>query len=258
MKKRVSIILIYILLIFLLLICVFPFYIMIINATHSTQELYTGLQIIPGRYFFENMGHLTDSVNIARGFGNSFYVSILSTALSIYFGAMTAFGLFEYKFKLKKLIYTLLMVSMMVPGQLGIIGLFRLSRSLNILDTYWPLILPSVANSSTIFFVYQYLNIAMDDDLLDAARIDGSTEVELFHKFVLPLSKPSLATMAIFNFVAYWNNFFTPMILLFSEEKFTVPLIVNNLNNGMLQDLGAMSDRQGRESLQHDLCAASA
>ena len=148
-------------------------------------------------------------------------------------------ALFEYKFKLKKVIYVILMVSMMVPGQLGIIGLFKLCNNLGLLNTYWPLILPCIANSSTIFFILQYLQSSMSEELLDSARIDGAGEVKIFHSFILPLSKPALSTMVIFNFVSYWNNFFNPMILLFDDKKFTVPLLLNNLNSGMLQDLGA-------------------
>lgn len=240
MKKiRISHILIYILLILLTLICVVPFYIMIINATHSTNELYTGLSVLPGSHLMENIKNMNERVNMLQGFFNSFLISVCSTALSIYFGTMTAYGLFEYRFKLRKLIYVVLMVSLMVPGQLGIIGLFKLCNSLGLLNTYWPIILPSIANATTIFFVMQYLESSMSEELLDSARIDGAGEVRIFHSFVLPLSKPALSTMCIFNFVSYWNNFFTPMILLFDDDKFTVPLLINNMNSGMLQDLGA-------------------
>ena len=240
MKKiRISHILIYILLILLTLICVVPFYIMIINATHSTNELYTGLSVLPGSHLMENIKNMNERVNMLQGFFNSFLISVCSTALSIYFGTMTAYGLFEYRFKLRKLIYVVLMISLMVPGQLGIIGLFKLCNSLGLLNTYWPIILPSIANATTIFFVIQYLESSMSEELLDSARIDGAGEVRIFHSFVLPLSKPALSTMCIFNFVSYWNNFFTPMILLFDDDKFTVPLLINNMNSGMLQDLGA-------------------
>lgn len=239
MKRKAGHIVIYAILILLLIICVFPFYIMIANSTHSTSELYTGLKILPGSSFIENFRNMISRVNIGRGFLNSFIVAFTSTFLSAYFGMMTAYGLYEYKFKLKGLVYTILILSMMVPGQLGIIGLFRLSRDLGILDTYWPIILPSIANAGTIFFIYQYLESTMDENLLDAARIDGSGEVSIFHRIIIPLAKPGVATMVIFNFVSYWNNFFNPMILLFSEEKFTIPIMMNNLNNGMLQDLGS-------------------
>lgn len=239
LKKNVTHGCIYVILIILLVVCIFPFYIMIVNSTHSTSELYTGLQILPGGSFLENFQNLTSRVNMGRGFVNSFFIAAVSTLLSAYFGTMTAFGLFEYKFKLKNVVYTVLVLSMMIPGQLGIIGLFRLCKNLKMLDTYWPIILPSIANAGTIFFVYQYLASTMDEALLDAARIDGSGEAGIFHRLILPLAKPGISTMVIFNFVSYWNNFFTPMILLFSEEKFTVPLLMNNLNSGMLQDLGA-------------------
>lgn len=238
-KKRVTKLLIYAILIFLLAICIFPFYVMITNSTHSTNELYTGLKLLPGKEFLNNFRNLTERVNMGRGFLNSFIIAISSTLLSAYFGTMTAYGLYEYRFRFRKVIYSLLMVSMMVPGQLGIIGLFRLCRNLGFLDTYWPIILPSIANAGTIFFVYQFLETTMDENLLDAARIDGSGEFAIFHKIILPLAKPGVSTMVIFNFVSSWNNFFNPMILLFSEEKFTVPLLMNNLNSGMLQDLGA-------------------
>ena len=238
-KKKLGHGLTYVILVFLLVICILPFYVMIVNSSHTTNELYVGLQILPGTAFFNNMKNLLARVNMGEGFLNSFIIAVSSTVLSVYFGTMTAFGLFEYRFKMKGLVYGVLMVSMMVPGQLGIIGLFRLCRNMNILDTYWPIILPSIANTGTIFFIYQFLKQSMDEGLLEAARIDGSSEIQIFHKFILPLAKPGIATMAIFNFVSYWNNFFNPMILLFSEEKFTVPLLINNMNSGMLQDLGA-------------------
>lgn len=238
-KRNIAHGVIYLLLCLLLIICILPFYIMIINSTHSTNELYVGLQILPGTEFVNNFQNMISQINIGRGFINSFVISISSTVLSAYFGTMTAYGLFEYHFKLKGLINGVLMISMMVPGQLGIIGLFRLCRSTGMLDTYWPIILPSIANASTIFFIYQYLTMSLSDALLDAARIDGCTEIQLFHRFVLPLAKAGISTMIIFNFVSYWNNFFTPMILLFSNDKFTVPLLINNMNSGMMQDLGA-------------------
>ena len=145
MKKfKISHVFIYLLLILLTLICVVPFYIMVINATHSTNELYTGLSVVPGKYLLDNLRNMLSMVNMPRGFLNSAIVSFSSTFLSIYFGAMTAFGLFEYKFKLKKVIYVILMVSMMVPGQLGIIGLFKLCNNLGLLNTYWQDLLAGI------------------------------------------------------------------------------------------------------------------
>lgn len=238
-KKNLAHGFIYIILIILLIICILPFYVMIINSTHSTNELYVGLQTLPGKDLLNNLSNMAESVDMVRGFLNSFIIAGSSTLLAAYFGTMTAYGIFEYRFRVRKVVYSMIMVSMMVPTQLSIIGLFRLSRNLGLLDTYWPIILPSIANAGTIFFVLQYLETTMDEELLDSARIDGCGEISIFHRFILPLAKPGIATMAIFNFVSYWNNFFTPMILLFSDDKFTVPLLINNLNKGMLQDLGA-------------------
>ena len=169
MKKKIGHGMIYLILFLLTVLCVFPFYIMIVNATHPTNELYAGLNILPGGSFIDNFRNMISRINIGRGFLNSFTVAASSTVLAAYFGTMTAFGLFEYKFKMKKAVYAILMLSMMVPGQLGIIGLFRLCRELKMLDTYWPIILPSIANAGTIFFIYQFLETTMDDALLDSA-----------------------------------------------------------------------------------------
>lgn len=240
MKKiNIAHVIIYLLLIVLTFICVIPFYVMIINSTHNNSELYTGVSFLPGTSLITNVSNMLAKVNMGRGFINSTFISICSTCLSIYFGTMTAFGLYEYRFKLRKVVYSILMVSLMVPGQLGIIGLFKFCNTVGLLDTYWPLILPAVANSSTIFFILQFMEASLNEELLDSARIDGATEVRILHSFIFPLSKPALSTMAITNFVAYWNNFFNPMILLFNDKKFTIPLLINNLNNGMLQNLGA-------------------
>ena len=228
-KKNLAHGFIYIILIILLIICILPFYVMIINSTHSTNELYVGLQILPGKDLLNNLSNMAESVDMVRGFLNSFIIAGSSTLLAAYFGTMTAYGIFEYRFRVRKVVYSMIMVSMMVPTQLSIIGLFRLSRNLGLLDTYWPIILPSIANAGTIFFVLQYLETTMDEELLDSARIDGCGEISIFHRFILPLAKPGIATMAIFNFVSYWNNFFTPMILLFSDDKFTVPLLIRLL-----------------------------
>ncbi len=143
-KRKPAMIILYALLVLLVVICVLPFYVMIINSTHSTNELYTGVDILPGTYFLQNMVNLTAKVNMGRGFLNSALISVSSTVLAIYFGAMTAFGLSEYRFKFRKGIYVILMCSMMIPGQLSIIGLFRLCRIMKLLDSYIPLILPSI------------------------------------------------------------------------------------------------------------------
>lgn len=230
---------VYAILAVLLILCIFPFYIMIINSTHTTEELMVGLYLGPGSALFSNYGNLSQMTDIWKGFLNSTVISVSSTLLSAYFGALTAFGLAKYEYKGKKIVLTIIMLSMMIPSQLGIIGFFRLCKYMDILDTFIPLILPSIANASTVFFVYQYMEQSISDSLIESARVEGCGEFGLFNRIILPLAKPGIATMAIFNFVGSWNNFLTPMIILFNQEKFTVPLLIMNLRGAFNRDYGA-------------------
>lgn len=238
-KVRLSRILIYVGLCLLTVICFLPFYIMIINATHSSDELMTGLYLLPGISIVDNYHSMSGMINIFQGFRNSIIISVLSTGFSAYFGAMTAFGLSKYHFKGNGIVFGVIMVSMMIPAQLGIIGFFRLCKFMNILDTYYPLIFPAIANASTVFFVFQYMKSSLPDSLLESARIEGSGEFRIFNQIALPLVKPAIATMSIFNFVSSWNNFLTPMIILFNQKNFTLPLLIMNLRGTFNRDYGA-------------------
>ncbi len=183
MKKiKLSRIIIYILLILLTVICFLPFYIMIINATHSSNELMTGLYLLPGASIFQNYLNMREMIQIGRGFLNSVIISFSSTLLSAYFGALTAFGLSKYRFKGQGIVFGIVMVSMMIPSQLGIIGFFRLFKFMGILDTFFPLILPGIANASTVFFIMQYMKSSLPDSLLESARIEGCNEFIIFNR----------------------------------------------------------------------------
>lgn len=238
-RKSISRVLIYLLLILLTIICFLPFYIMIINATHSTNELMTGLYLLPGDSLIENYHNMTNMIDIGRGFLNSIIITVSSTVLSGYFGALTAFGLTKYEFRGRNIIFAIIMMSMMIPSQLGIIGFFRLCKYMGILDTFFPLILPSIANASTVFFIMQYIRSSLPDSLLECARMEGCGEFLIFNRIVIPLIKPAIATMSIFNFVASWNNFMVPMIVLFSQKNFTLPLLIMNLRGSFNRDYGA-------------------
>ena len=230
----------YILLIFLAILCFLPFYIMIINSTHSNTELSSKLMLLPGKSLMENYKRLLENVNIWRGFFNSLFISVCVTILSGYFSALTAYGFSKFKFKGNNALYWVVLGTMMIPGQLGLIGFFQLSKSLNILNTYWPLILPSIANAGTVFFIKGYTDSAIHASLIESARIDGCGEFKIFNKIVLPLIIPSVATMSIFTFVNSWNNYLTPLVLLFDMDKFTLPILVVVARGVYQTDFGAI------------------
>ncbi|MGP6146421.1 carbohydrate ABC transporter permease [Jeotgalibaca sp. A122] len=240
-RIKVLKVILYIFLILLSVVSVIPFVMMIVNATRSNGEILRGFTLIPGQSFLENYNVLISYMDVWRGFANSLFVATCVTVLNAYFSALTAFAMAFYEFKGKNLIFGAFLVIMMVPGQLGLLGQYELNSTLGILDTYWPLIIPSIAAPFTVFFFRQYLVSSMQVSILEAARIDGATELYMFHKIVLPILKPAIATQAIFTFIGTWNNYMTPLIMLRTPSKFTLPVMMGALNGSpVAMNLGAM------------------
>jgi len=181
-----------------------------------------------------NWGVLTGrGFQIWQGFGNSAFISICATLLSIYFSAMTAYGLQVYKFKGRALLWTVILIVIMLPSSLSIIGFFQFMSTLKMRDSYIPLIIPGIAAAGTVLFLRQYMSSVLSVELIDAARIDGANEYRIFNIIILPIMLPALAAQSIFTFVGSWNNFITPFILLSSEKKYTLPMLVQNLRGNI-------------------------
>ena len=239
--RKISKILIYFFLIFLTIICILPFYIMLINATRSNAEIVRSLSLLPGSNIIKNYHSMLKGVNIWRGLGNSAFIAISYTILSAYFSALTAYGFSKYKFKGKSILFGIVLLTMMVPAQLSLIGYYELNNKLNLLDTYFPLILPGIANSFTVFFLKQYIDANVPGTIIEAARIDGASEFKTFHRIILPIISPAIATMSIFNFVFAWNNYIQPLVLIFSNEKYPLPVLIGFLRGSSYKtDFGAI------------------
>lgn len=230
----------YILLTLLAIICFLPFYMMIINATHSNDVIASSLQLLPGKALIDNYKRLVGNVPIWRGFFNSLIIAVSSTALSGYFSALTAYGFSKFKFKGNSILFWVVLGTMMIPGQLGLIGFFQLCKKLQILNTFWPLILPAIASGGSVFFIKGYTDSALHESLIESARIDGCSEFMIFNKIALPIILPSVATMSIFAFVGSWNNYLSPLVLLFDMKKFTLPILIVVARGVYQTDFGAI------------------
>ncbi|TLS36011.1 carbohydrate ABC transporter permease [Pseudalkalibacillus caeni] len=242
-KKRRSIVkgIIYILLTLLAIVCFIPFLMMLVNATRSNDAILTGFTLVPGSSLIENYHTMMDYVNIWNGFKNSLIISVSVTVLTGYFSALTAYGFAFYKFKGKNFLFVFMLVMMMVPGQLGLIGFYELSKTLGILDTFIPLIVPAVASPFVVFFLRQYIQTTLHPSLIEAARIDGASEWKIFHTVAIPIMMPAIATMSIFTFIGSWNNYIMPLVILFSPEKYTLPVLMGFLKGSQVaQNLGSM------------------
>jgi len=240
-KIKPAHVIMYIFLVVLLIICFFPFYAMIINATRTTGQILSGFSLIPGSAIARNIEELATKVDIGKAFGNSLLIAVGATLLSSYFSALTAYAFVVYNMKFKNALFAIVLVIMMIPPQLSIIGFYKFMKEISLLNSYLPLILPSIATASAVFFIRQYAKSALPSSLIEAARIDGASEFTIFNRMGLPLMSPAIFTMAITSFIASWNNYLTPLILMSEQKKFTLPLIIRVLSSDV-QDpsVGAM------------------
>jgi len=219
----------YILLILLAVICLLPFLMMMVNATRSGDEIVKGFTLIPGSSLATNWKTIFGYFNLFRGMLNSAIIAIPATILSAYFSTLTAYGLAFYKFKGNKTIFMIILIFMMIPGQLSLIGFYQLCSKLHMIDSYIPLIVPAIAAPGTVFFLRQYILSSLSPSLIEAARIDGAHELFSFHRIVIPITLPAIATMGIMGFIGNWNSYLLPMILINTNEKMPLTVMMTTL-----------------------------
>ena len=221
----------HIVLILLSFMCLFFFYVLIINATRSHGDLQKGFSALPGKYFLENLKNVANdgSFPMFRGILNSVIVSSCSAALCTYFSSLTAYGLYAYEFKARKVAFTFIMAILVMPTQVTAMGFLRLVTKMGLYDSLLPLIIPSIASPAVFYFMYSYLQSSLPLSLVEAARIDGSGEFHTFNRSVIPIMKPAIVVQAIFTFVGSWNNYFVPALIIQSKSKMTVPILIATL-----------------------------
>ena len=220
----------YVALVLVSFLCLFWFYVLFINATRSHAELTKGFTPLPSTHLLENWKNLlAGTLPVWNGLFNSFIVAALSAALSTYFSTMTAYAIHTYEFKLKKFMFTFIMMIMMIPSQVTALGFLQLVGKMKLEDSFIPLIVPAIAAPITFFYMKQYMESTLPLSLVEAARIDGSGEFRTFNTIVLPLMKPAIAVQAIFTFVTSWNNYFTPALILHDDKKKTLPILIAQL-----------------------------
>lgn len=231
MAYKIKKTILYLGLVILALTCLLPFVLMMVNATRSGIEIMTSFSFLPGKSLLENWETVSGYFNLFRGFLNSLLVAVPATVLTAYFSAITAYALAVYHFKGGKALFLTIVVFMMIPGQLSLLGFYNLVAKLKLVNSYIPLIVPAIAAPGTVFFLRQYLLSVLSKTILEAARIDGASEIRIFHKIVFPIMMPGIATMSIGSFIGNWNSYLVPLILLNSPKKFTLPVMIASLNS---------------------------
>ena len=224
-------VLVHLVLIFLAFLCLFFFYVLINNATHSHADLQKGFSPFPGKALLENLKSVANdgTFPMFKGIFNSIIISTSCAAICTYFSSLTAYGLYAYEYKAKKFAFTFIMAILVMPTQVTAMGFLRLITNMGLYDTFYPLIIPSIASPAVFYFMYSYLQSSLPLSLVEAARIDGSGEFRTFNQIVIPIMKPAIAVQAIFIFVGSWNNYFVPALILQSKDKMTVPILIASL-----------------------------
>ncbi|MBO5319638.1 MAG: carbohydrate ABC transporter permease [Ruminococcus sp.] len=234
LKMRIKSTVLFIWFVILTIICLLPIYALIINATRSNNDISTGFTLIPGNDLLDNFDKMLNdptAKNAFRpliGYRNSAIITCSATILTVFFSALTSYGIHVYDFKLKDISYTFILLIMMVPTQVTSAGFVEFMISMKLHNTYIPLIIPAIAAPAVIFFMRSYLKSSFPLDIVEAARIDGSGEFRTFLTIAIPMMKPAIAVQAIFAFVANWNNFYTPSMILINGDKTkqTLPMMV--------------------------------
>lgn len=223
------------------LVMLAPFYFMFVFATHSRTEIFS----LPpplwfGNDFIDNLRILTTKLPFWRNLGWSLYVAIASTALTLLFCSMGgyAFALFDFRFK--NALFGFVMATMLLPSFMNMIPTFMIMDVLGWIDQPRALYIPGAASAFGIFLMRQFVGSSVPRDLIEAARMDGCSEFGIYWRIVLPLLKPALGTLGLITFIASWNNFIGPLIVMRSPEMYTLPLALRSLQSPVDTEWGAL------------------
>jgi len=223
------------------LVMLAPFYFMFVFATHSRTEIFSlPPPLFFGDDFFANLQILTEKLPFWRNLGWSVYVALASTALTLLFCSMGgyAFALFEFRYKAP--LFALVMATLLLPTFMNMIPTFMIMDALGWIDQPRALYIPGAASAFGIFLMRQFVMSSIPKDLIEAARMDGCSELGIYWRIVLPLLKPALGTLGLITFIASWNNFIGPLIVMRSPEMYTLPLALRSLQSPVNTEWGAL------------------
>lgn len=224
-KRVVQLILRTLIVIVITAITILPLYIMYVNATKTSMQISRGFSLIPQGHFEENLSTFLkgyesgEELTLVRSLWNSVVVALGYCLLATYFGSMTAYAFEYYRFRGRKILWSILVASIMLPGVVTIIGFTKMVLFFGLINSYIPLILPAIASPATVYFMRMYLRMVPMMDIIEAARLEGCGELRIFNRIILPALKPAISLQIIFTFVNCWNNSMVPSMILIEQKK---------------------------------------
>lgn len=237
MTRKVSKIIMILVMVCICLVALFPFYMMIMMGTYKTTDLYKGLKLLPGNYLRENI-HSLMQIRFPLYYFNSLFVAGTVAILTVLVCAMAGYGISKYKFRGKQLVTSVIMTTMMIPTQLSLVGFAKEMVLLGWNNTLLPLIIPPVANAFGVFWMINYAKGAIPDSVIESAKLDGCGELSVFFRIALPFMKPACVTLGLLAFLSSWNSFLIPLIVVSKESLYTLPLGIKQLATQFRTDIG--------------------
>jgi multiple sugar transport system permease protein len=223
------------------LIMAAPFWCMFVFATHSRNEI---MSLPPPLWFGDdllaNLNLLTQKLPFWRSLGWSIYVALASTLLTLLFCSLGGYAFGRFEFRFKKPLFAIVMGTLLLPSFMNMIPTFMVMDTIGWIDQPRALYLPGAASAFGIFLMRQFVLSSVPQELLEAARIDGCSEVGIYWRIVLPILRPALGTLGLITFIASWNNFIGPLIVMRSPEMYTLPLALRSLQNPVDTEWGAL------------------
>jgi lactose/L-arabinose transport system permease protein len=226
------------------IVSIFPFLWMVVSATNKSVDVTQG-RILPGNHLVENFKNLLTTVDIVPALINSAKISISTTILSLLIASLAGYGFEIFKSKSKDVVFNILLISMMIPFAALMVPLFRMFGTISQtvpflgIDTLTAVVLPTITTAFLIFFFRQSTKM-FPKDILEAGRIDGLSELGVFLRIYVPTMKTTYAAAAIITFMASWNNYLWPLVVLQSPENQTIPLLISNLGSSYSPDFGVI------------------
>lgn len=223
------------------LLTIAPFYFMFVFATHQRSEIF-GFPppLWFGEHFLTNYQILIEKIPFWRAYWNNFYLALMTTITSLFFCSLAGFGFAMYQFRWREQLFAVVMTTLLIPAILNLIPFYLLIFQLGWINTPKALWVPAMAGALGIFLMRQYIISAIPKELVDAARIDGCTEFQIYWRIVLPLIRPALGTLGLITFIGSWNRFADVNVIMRSQETKTIPVVLRTLQGATDVEWGAI------------------
>jgi len=231
-NKILSDIIKYTVLILISFFMILPFVWMLSSSFKLPEDIFGyPPRLIPQNLILSNYTFIFQKKNLLGVLFNTIIIALSATLLSLFFTTLGGYGFAKFEFPGKKILFVILLATMIIPGAVMMVPTFVIMRELGWVDKFWPLIVPGAASAFGIFFFRQYIS-TINDELMDAARIDGASEFGIFWRIILPIISPGMISLGLIFFMTSWNNYLGPLIYLKSPENWTITVSINAMIGG--------------------------